>query len=112
MAVEIISEEMAIERLREAAKAAGGINALARRLGVTPSYISQAISQRNHITGKLSAYLGLQRVYAYQLTGTKKHPDQERYENERRNYLAEQERNGMLPHRTGKGIRSVKAGDR
>lgn len=82
----LLSDREAHERLEAAIEAAGGVNALAREIGVTATVVSAArlrATRRTPITGKLAEHLRMKRVSAYQLTENAKDPKQEHYEKER-----------------------------
>lgn len=82
----LIDDHEAQQRLEAAIDAAGGMRALARRIGVTPPVISgmrARNTRKTAITGKVASYLRLKRVSAYQLTENAKDPKQEHYEKER-----------------------------
>jgi hypothetical protein len=82
----LLSEREAHDRLEAAIARAGGVNALAREIGVSPPVVSNArrrATRRTPITGKVAEHLRLKRVSAYQLIENAKDPKQEHYEKER-----------------------------
>lgn len=90
-----IEDEEALDRLEAAIAAVGSANAYARSLGVSGVMVSTMRRQskrRQPITGKVAANLNLKRVSVYRLTLVSSSPEQERYENERRNWA---EQNGQ-----------------
>lgn len=82
----LISEADGLQHLEDVITHSGGVRALSRELGVTPSYISQMRKGSHKITGKVAERLGLKRVYAYELTLIKDGPKQEQYVNKRLDY--------------------------
>ena len=55
----LISQEDAIERLRKLCDEAGGIGALAEKIGVTISAVSHQLNGHRPIQGKVAEHMGL-----------------------------------------------------
>lgn len=79
----ILTEEQARQHLHAACIREGGANKLAKRAGVSAAFVSQMLSGKRLITGKVATYLGLKKVNRYELTRVISGPQQERYEKQR-----------------------------
>lgn len=85
MAIEVLSEEQARAWLALRCQQLGGVGKLAKRAGVSKAFVSQLLHGKP-ISGRIATFLGLKKVNAYELTRVIPGPEQERYENERRNW--------------------------
>lgn len=53
-------------KLRDAMKDAGGVRALARKTGLSPTYVSRCASGKERVAGRLAEFLGFQRISGYE----------------------------------------------
>lgn len=60
-----LSQQAFLLRLREAVNEAGGASALARRMQVSPVYLSRVLSGNRLPSSKITEYLGYQRVVVF-----------------------------------------------
>jgi hypothetical protein len=85
----ILTEAQAVAWLKECVKRYGGVTAFAKHAGVSVPMVSNMLRARQHITGKTAEFIGLRKVYCYELTLVVPSPLQEQYENERRKWNEE-----------------------
>lgn len=83
---EFITEEDALAWFRGVIDRAGGQGKMAMRVGVSRQMINMMATGHRPIVGKAAKYAGLKRVNAYELTMVVASPEQERYENQRREW--------------------------
>lgn len=56
----LISEEDAIQKLRALCEEAGGVGALADKIGVSISAVSQQLNGHKPIQGRIAQYMGIE----------------------------------------------------
>lgn len=87
MADLVIDDKAAQEWLRGHIERAGGLTDFCWKHDVTLPHVSQMANGKKPITGKVARVIGLKRVNYYELTKVVASPEQERYENSRREWL-------------------------
>jgi hypothetical protein len=93
MADMLLTEDEARTLLNAAIEREGSATRFAKRCGVSKHFLSQVVNGKP-ISGKIAEHLGLEKVYRYELTRVKASPEQERYENSRREWV---EQNPIIP---------------
>lgn len=81
--------ERVLQALEDAIKHAGSASAYAQKLGVSPAFVSAVRNSNKLPSGVILADLGYEHVNAYRYIGAKPSPEQERYENSRRQWREE-----------------------
>jgi hypothetical protein len=87
MADMVINDTEAQAWLRGHVERAGGLSKFCQRVGVSKPLVSAMQNGKKPITGRVAKMIGLQRINYYELTKVVASPEQERYENSRREWL-------------------------
>ena len=78
--------EDVLKSLEGAINAAGSASAYAEKLGVSRAFVSAVRLSKSLPSGVILADLGYENVNVYRFIGSKPSPEQERYENSRREH--------------------------
>lgn len=105
MPIVAMTDDEALELLRNAIEKEGSQGKLAAKLGVSRPLITQYLNRRSPISGVVANYLGIKRISIYVAKENADDPKQEHYANKRRKYTAKLKE---LGYATGTdGVRTV-----